>query len=423
LYDQNKILIPIYSTVRTEINMEAHTFLLYFLAILVSARILGEIAAATGVPSVIGELLAGIIIGPSLLGWVEPNDVIYILAEIGIILLLFEVGLETDPGKILGAGRKAIVVAFGGFIAPLIVGFVTAHYIFNLSSLVSLFIGGALTATSIGITVRTLTDLHRQNSVEGQITLGAAVLDDILGVVLLALLYEFSVTGEINLINTSKVLGFVLLFFMMAPVIAKLMSHGINRLDQRIDNPGLIPVTIVSLVLFFAWLAHWIGAPELLGGFAAGIALSRRFFLPYGLAIKADHKFSAKIEQQMKPIIQLFTPIFFVTVGLSLDLREVNWASPFFWWFSLTMLIVAIITKFTGALFISEPFPRRVVVGMAMVPRGEIGLIFAGLGATAGVFTKEIYTALIMVIAYTTLLSPLWLKMYYRLFHRYLPDE
>jgi len=403
--------------------MEAHTFLLYFLAILVSARILGEIAAATGVPSVIGELLAGIIIGPSLLGWVEPNDVIYILAEIGIILLLFEVGLETDPGKILGAGRKAIVVAFGGFIAPLIVGFVTAHYIFNLSSLVSLFIGGALTATSIGITVRTLTDLHRQNSVEGQITLGAAVLDDILGVVLLALLYEFSVTGEINLINTSKVLGFVLLFFMMAPVIAKLMSHGINRLDQRIDNPGLIPVTIVSLVLFFAWLAHWIGAPELLGGFAAGIALSRRFFLPYGLAIKADHKFSAKIEQQMKPIIQLFTPIFFVTVGLSLDLREVNWASPFFWWFSLTMLIVAIITKFTGALFISEPFPRRVVVGMAMVPRGEIGLIFAGLGATAGVFTKEIYTALIMVIAYTTLLSPLWLKMYYRLFHRYLPDE
>ena len=197
--------------------MEAHTFLLYFLAILVSARILGEIAAATGVPSVIGELLAGIIIGPSLLGWVEPNDVIYILAEIGIILLLFEVGLETDPGKILGAGRKAIVVAFGGFIAPLIVGFVTAHYIFNLSSLVSLFIGGALTATSIGITVRTLTDLHRQNSVEGQITLGAAVLDDILGVVLLALLYEFSVTGEINLINTSKVLGFVLLFFMMAP--------------------------------------------------------------------------------------------------------------------------------------------------------------------------------------------------------------
>ncbi len=396
--------------------MEAHVFLLQFLAILVSARVLGELATAIGAPSVIGELLAGIVIGPSLLGWVEVNDVILILAEIGVILLLFEVGLSTDLNKLLNAGRKSVVVAIGGFIAPMVVGFAVAVYWFDLSVLVSLFIGGTLTATSIGITVRTLTDIHRQNSLEGQITLGAAVIDDVLGVILLALLYEFSVSGTVNWLNTSKVLTFVSVFFLLAPVLAKLMSTIISYLDKRIENPGLIPVTIVSLVIFFAWLAHWFGAPELLGGFAAGLALSRRFFLPFGIAVKSNIIFSEKIESQMKPIVQLFTPIFFVTVGLSLDLRMVDWGSPFFWWFSIIMVVVAICTKFTGALLISEPFPRRIVVGMAMVPRGEVGLIFAGLGSAAGVFTGEIYTAIIMVIAYTTLLSPFWIKLYYRIF-------
>ncbi|MCB1905085.1 MAG: cation:proton antiporter, partial [Gammaproteobacteria bacterium] len=181
--------------------MEVHTFLLQLLAILVTARIMAEVANSLGAPGVIGELAAGIVIGPSLLGWVEINQVILLLAEIGVIMLLFEVGLETDFGKLIDAGRKAITVAIGGFIGPMIAGFALAHWLFDLSLIASLFIGGTLTATSIGITVRTLSGVHRQHSVEGQITLGAAVLDDILGVVLLALLYEFSITGEINWIN------------------------------------------------------------------------------------------------------------------------------------------------------------------------------------------------------------------------------
>ena len=399
--------------------MEVEVFILQFLLILVSARVMGEIATALGAPSVIGELIAGIIIGPSLLGWVEVNEIIHILAEIGVILLLFQIGLETDVGKLLNAGGKAVTVAIGGFIAPLALGFAVAYYLFGQSHLVSLFIGGTLTATSIGITVRTLVDVQRQNSVEGQITLGAAVLDDVFGVVLLALLYEFSVTGEVNLANATKVLVFVTSFFLLAPVLAKLLSYLIGYLDQRVESPGTIPVAIVSLVLFFAWLAHWFGAPELLGGFAAGLALSRRFFLPFGLAIQGNPGFSQKIESQMKPIVQLFTPIFFVTVGLSLDLRQIDWGSLFFWGFSLTLVTVAIFGKFTGAMFIREPLSRRVVIGMAMVPRGEVGLIFAGLGSTAGLLTGDIYTALIIVIAYTTLLSPFWIKQYYRRFGRF----
>ncbi len=145
-------------------TMEASVYILQFLAILVSARLLGEIAAALGAPSVIGELLAGILIGPSLLGWVEVNDVILILAEIGVILLLFEVGLDSDFNKLLRTGTQSVVVALGGFVAPMLAGFAVAHYLFDLDVMTSLFIGGTLTATSIGITVRTLADLKRQNS-------------------------------------------------------------------------------------------------------------------------------------------------------------------------------------------------------------------------------------------------------------------
>ena len=406
-----------FSLLRSFNWMDISVFLLQLLTIILSAKILGELAATIQIPSVIGELTAGIIIGPSVFGWIESNQVIRLLSEIGVILLLFQVGLETDMGKLVRTGLKSAIVALGGFFAPFALGFVTCFYSFDLPLLVSLFVGGTLTATSIGITVRTLADIHRQNSIEGQITLGAAVLDDILGVILLALLYEFTVTGEVSWINTAKVFFFISVFFLVAPMFAKVISRFIQYLDKRIDNPGLIPSTIISLVLFFAWLSHAVGAPELLGGFAAGIALSRRFFLPFGLAIKTEDSFSQQIDQQMTPIIQLFTPIFFVSVGLSLNLQEVDWSSPFFWWFSLSLLVVAIATKFFGALLINEPWPRKIIVGMAMVPRGEVGLIFAGLGMAAGVFDKEVYTSLVMVIAYTTLLSPFWIKLYYKLFN------
>ncbi|HEC06348.1 MAG TPA: cation:proton antiporter, partial [Thiolapillus brandeum] len=168
--------------------METHTFFLYLLIILVTARLFAEIAVRLGAPAVIGELTAGVVLGPSLLGWLQPGEVIKLLAEIGILLLLFEVGLETDIRKLMRTGRSSSIVAFGGFLIPFVLGFFLAHQLFDLSILVSLFIGGALTATSIGITIRVLTDLHQRNTREGQIVLGAAVLDDVLGVVLLALL-------------------------------------------------------------------------------------------------------------------------------------------------------------------------------------------------------------------------------------------
>ncbi|MDJ0881855.1 MAG: cation:proton antiporter [Gammaproteobacteria bacterium] len=396
--------------------METHSFFLHLLAILLSARLFAEIAVRIKIPAVIGELFAGILLGPSLLGWIEPNEIIRMLAEIGIILLLFQVGLETDVRRLATTGQKSLVVALGGFLGPFMLGFILSYGVFGLSMLVSLFVGGTLTATSIGITVRVLADLNRQQCREGQIVLGAAVLDDVLGVVLLALLYEFSLGGGISLLNTGKVIIFIMAFFALAPLAAKFISLLIHRFDQFNEVRGLIPTTIVSLVLFFAWLAHVIGAPELLGGFAAGLALSRRFFLPFGIALSTDEQFAHRIELQMTPIIQLITPVFFVTVGLSLNLHEVDWTSSFIWAFSILFFILAFITKFLGALVIKENGYMRSLIGLAMVPRGEVGLIFAEIGRSTGIFNTEIYAAMIIVIALTTITPPIIMKWLYTRF-------
>ncbi|RKZ62925.1 MAG: cation:proton antiporter [Gammaproteobacteria bacterium] len=394
--------------------MQAHTFFLYLLIILLSARLFAELAVRLKSPSVIGELFAGIVIGPSLFGWIEPVEALKLMAEIGIILLLFEVGLSTDVKRLIRSGTKSTIVAIMGFIAPLLFGFSIAYWFFDLSLLISLFIGGTLTATSIGITVRVLTDLKLNNSHQGQIVLGAAVLDDILGVMLLALLYEFSIGGGVNWLNALKVLVFVSAFFMLAPILAKFMSVVIKRFHADSEIPGLIPTTIVSLVLFFAWLAHAVGAPELLGGFAAGLALSRRFFLPLGVTLRKDEDFAKEIEHQMQPIISLFTPIFFVVVGLSINLRDIDWSSSHVWVFSSVLLVAAIAGKLIGSLFIRENLASRIMIGMSMVPRGEVGLIFAELGRFSGIFNNEIHAGMVIVIVLTTIIPPFTMKWFYK---------
>jgi len=394
--------------------MEPHTFIFYLLVVLITARVFAEVAVRLKSPSVIGELIAGVVIGPSLFGWIEPVESLRLIAEIGIILLLFEVGLGTDIKRLIRAGQQSTLVAITGFVTPLILGFSASYWLFDLSWFVSLFIGGTLTATSIGITVRVLTDLKFSQSREGQIVLGAAVLDDMLGVVLLALLYEFSIGGGVNWLNAGKVFLFITTFFVLAPMLAKFMAVFIKRYDDVSEIPGLIPTTMVSLVLFFAWLAHAVGAPELLGGFAAGIALSRRFFLPLGITLHTDESFAKCIEEQMQPIIKLFTPIFFVVVGLSLNLKEIDWTSPDIWLFSIVLLVAAILGKMFGAAFIQQSWPSRIMIGLSMVPRGEVGLIFAEIGRHSGIFNSEVHAGMVIVIILTTIIPPFVMKWYFR---------
>ncbi|MBK3333315.1 cation:proton antiporter [Persephonella atlantica] len=397
--------------------MEMHEFILSLLIILVSARIFAEIFSYLKIPPVLGEVFAGILIGPSILGIVEVNEIIKIIAEIGIILLLFEVGLETDLKKLQKEGTKSVIVALFGAIVPFGLGFAVSFYMFNLPLIVSLFIGGTLTATSIGITVRVLKDLGKERTSLAQIVVGAAVLDDVIGVILLVILADFALTGEVNIENTIRIIILVALFFATAPVLAAIMSKFIHVYDRRYRRvPGFIPTIIISLILFFAYVAHLFGAPEIIGAFAAGIALSRRFFLPFGIALKADPHFVEKLETQMRPLIFLFTPVFFVTVGLSMNLREIDFSSLTFWLLTSVLIIVAVFGKVGGAYLLKNMNGlKKLILGTSMVPRGEVGLIFAELGRSAKIFTNEIYSAVVFVVIITTLLPPFLLKYLFRL--------
>ena len=396
--------------------MEPNQFYLFLAIILIAARLLSETVARFGVPSVIGELLAGILIGPSLLGWVSPDTTMKLLAQIGIILLLFEVGMDTNLSRLVRAGAKPYIVALVGFTLPFALGYGISAWLFDLPKLAALFIGGTMTATSIGITVRVLDNLGKRHSDEAQIIIGAAVLDDILGVLVLAFLYQFALERKVLLKTLGEVSLYIGLFMMLAPLVAKLAAEIIDRLDQHAASPGLLLTMALSLILLFSWLAHAVGAPEIMGGFAAGLAFSQHFgFKIQGMrfALKPSPKLAHRLEEYMRPLIHTFSPLFFVMVGVSLNLNVVNWGSGFIWLFAGMLLLVAFIGKFSAGFFIKESRHNQIAIGLSMIPRGEVGLIFAQLGFSQGILSGELYAALLIVIALTTMSPPFLLKWFY----------
>jgi Kef-type K+ transport system membrane component KefB len=395
--------------------MEVSEFFLKLLIILLVAKLFAEVFAYLRLPSVLGEVIAGIIIGPSLLGVIVPDATLYLLAEIGILLLLFEVGLETDIGQMAKVGIQSSLVAITGVVVPGLLGYWISNSLLGLPFVVSLFVGGTLVATSIGITVRVLVDLKKHQTKTAKVVLGAAVLDDIVGVVILAILYDFAVKGQINLFNAAKVLGFITTFLIIAPVIAKLLMPVIARLSSASKTKGMIPTLIISLILSMAVISHKIGAPEILGSFAAGVALARRFFLPFGSAMdNYSHELAEKIEKNMKPIINLFVPIFFVVVGASINLRVIDFTSATFWYMAGLLTLGAIISKMVSGVWAEGNFRTKLSTGIAMVPRGEVGLIFAEVGKKSGIFDDMIYAVIVFVVALTTLFAPVALRFVMR---------
>jgi Kef-type K+ transport system membrane component KefB len=396
--------------------MDVHHIILTLFLILIFARIFGELFARLGIPSVLGELFSGVMLGSSVLGWVSPNDVLKLLAEIGIILLLFEVGLETDLSRLKSSGVKAFTVAIFGVIFPFGLSFLAAIYWFNLSVVEALFIGGTLTATSIGITLRVLKDIHHEKGSVAQVVIGAAVIDDIIGVILLVFIYDFAISKELSFNNTLTVSLMVFTFLFMAPNVAHIMARFVKKFAHKSRVPGFIPNIIIALILLFAYLAYYFGAPEILGAFVAGIALSRRFFLPFGMSLHdQDGKFEKEIKSSMTPIIQVFTPFFFVMVGLSIEFQYIDFTSSRFWSMTFMFLFIAIIGKYIGVLFIGGKCAmNKVLIGISMIPRGEVGLIFAEMGRVNNILSNEIYSILIFVIIITTVLPPFLLKYLFK---------
>ncbi len=379
--------------------MEFTSFLSSLLTIYVAARLCGELAARAGQSPVLGELLAGVLVGSSGFGWVEQTEVLKLLSEIGVLLLLFEVGLESDLASFLRVGGSAILVAIIGIVTPFLMGYGVAIGL-HRSPLQALFIGATLTATSVAITARVLRDMGRLNSTVGHIILGAAVLDDILGLVILAGLLGFAESGAVSWGTIGWPAGMSVALLGVALLAGVRSSSILTRILHAMKTRGSLVIAATSFALLFAYLASRLSVAPLVGAFAAGLILAR-----------TEHQ--AHITEQIKPVVDLFSPIFFVMVGVAVRASTLNPLDP---QSRSTLLLVggltlaAIIGKMVSGWGVLGRRVNRWAVGMGMVPRGEVGLIFASIGLSSHILGAEDYTAVLMVVTVTTLLAPLLLK-------------
>lgn len=379
--------------------MELKDFLWSLITIYVCARVLGELAVRIGQSAVLGELLAGVLIGGSVLGWVEETETLKLLGQIGVMLLLFEIGLESDLQSFLKVGRSAALVAAIGVVVPFALGYALALAL-HLTQLQAIFIGATLTATSVAISARGLSDLGKLRTREGNIILGAAVLDDILGLVTLSVIIGLATAGTVSWLEAGRTAGLALLFLGVAIAVGIRYAHLFTRLVNQMSTRGALVIAALSFALLFGYLAELMQIAPLVGAFAAGLVLAR-----------SEHR--AHIETTIKPVADVFVPIFFVLIGAAVDLHHFNPFNEQNWPVLLLaggLTLAALIGKLVAGLGVAGAQANRWVIGVGMLPRGEVGLIFAGMGLAHRVLDDAQYGAILFVVVVTTFLSPILLK-------------
>jgi len=381
--------------------MELRELLIGLIIILLAAKLGGELMERLGQTAVLGELLAGVLVGPGVFGLVHETEILHALAELGVLILLFEVGLEADLARLLKAGPQAGLVAVVGVVVPFAVGFGLMHALGH-PGLVAVFVGATLTATSVGVTARVLTDLGQLQDPAASVVLGAAVVDDILGLLTLAVVTGIAATGSVSLGGIAFLGVKSVVFLVVAVLIALQRAPVLVRLIGRLQSRGALVVSALVFALATAAVAEWIGLAAIIGAFAAGLILSRT----------EPH---ARIEERIKPVADFLVPIFFVTVGMKVELSKLNpFAEGAQLGLALALAVVAIGSKLVAGLAVYHPGTRRWPVGVGMVPRGEVGLIFAGAGLAAAVVAPDLYSALVVMVMITTFVAPAWLKALYR---------
>ena len=367
------------------------------LVVLVAAKVAAEVAERVGVPAVVGEILAGILIGPSLLGWVGADDqVLRTLGEIGVILLLLEVGMEMNLSELGRVGRASFTVAVVGVIAPLVLGTAAMQFLgddFNTS----LFIGAALTATSVGITARVFGDLRALATTEARIVLGAAVADDVMGLVVLTVVVRLVTDGSVSIVSVLGIIGVAVAFLIISGLVglrvAPALFAGIERISR---STGTLIALALAFTLVFAELANAARLAPIVGAFVAGLALGR--------SRQRD-----RIRRELAPVGHLFIPVFFLQIGIDVDVTKFVDGRVLF--VAGILLVVAIAGKLVAAIGALGTRADRWLIGLGMLPRGEVGLIFATIGLQAGVLDDSLYAALLLVVLVTTLVTPQLLKM------------
>ena len=428
---------PLLATVESE-NAPAilSGVLLTLIAIYIASKVGSEISKRLDLPPVLGELVAGVLIGVSALrlvifpegGFVASDslimsglqllnnlspeavnnvfatqsEVISVIAELGVIVLLFEIGLESDLRQLKEVGIQAFVVAFVGVTAPFAAGTLGLMYFFHVAAIPAIFAGAALTATSIGITSKVLAEIGQLKSKEGQIIVGAAIIDDVLGIIVLAVVASLAKTGEVDITNVAILLVSAIAFLFGSILLGGFFNKTFVAVVDKLKTRGNIVIPAFIFAYAMAFIGNAIHLEAILGAFAAGLVLD-----------ETDAR--NELDELIKPVADLLVPVFFVTVGARADLSVLNPMIPenrSGLLIALFMLAVAIAGKvITGWVVFGIPNINRLAIGVGMIPRGEVGLVFAGIGTASGAIDKPLEVAIIIMVIMTTFLSPPFLRL------------
>ena len=372
--------------------------LLELFAIFVTAKAVGEIFERINLPSVLGEILAGAVFGPYALNWVPSSTTVHSVAELGAIFVLFSAGLETSPGELIRIGGRSMRVALAGVVVPFILGFAYMKLRGDYNS-EAVFVGAAMVATSVGITARVFADLHLLGTETAKIILGAAVFDDILGMVILALVGGLA-SGGVNWLHLGVLIGeatgFALFMMFLAPRIVRRIKPGVTQLS--IQNASLVVALAICLLL--SWLAAKIGMAAIIGAFFAGLVF-------------ADYAPEWNLFPRVAGITEFLAPFFFFTIGSRLNLSVFRGGLLVD---AAVISILAIVSKLIGCglPMIPQGWRQVLQVGTGMMPRGEVALIVALVGLQSGIVSQSAYAIVVLMTAVTTILAPPTLRYLFR---------
>lgn len=369
-------------------------FILQIALVLFATKLAGNLAARIGQPSVLGKIIVGIILGPAFLGWVHDTELLTVFSQIGVLLLMFLAGLETDLQEMNRNKKAAIYVALGGIILPIILGYAGSQY-YGMSVGESIFIGLLLSATSVSISVQALRELGWLNSKEGSTLLGAAVLDDIVVVILIAIAMSFFAGSDTNI---GVLIGKKVLFFAILIVLAKWFIPHFIRIFKKFKVTESILSAGLIICFGLSYFAEFLGIAGIIGAFFAGIAI-------------AQTEFKNEIEHKVEPIAYgIFVPFFFVSIGLAVSFDGIGDQIGFILVFSIIAVVSKFIGSGLGAKLAGFNTKSSMGVGAGMVSRGEVALILAAMGLEGGLLPANYYTSIIIVIIVTTIVTPPLLK-------------
>nr|WP_295972105.1 cation:proton antiporter [uncultured Bacillus sp.] len=372
-------------------------FIFQIAVVLFVAKLAGNFSVRFGQPAVLGEIIAGILIGPSMLGWVNATEPLSVFSTIGVILLMFIAGLETDLDEFRRSGKSSTLVGFGGIIVPLFLGYF-AGVLLDLTFYQSWFLGIMLSATSVSISVQALKEMKQLKTPEGTTILGAAVIDDVVVMIILAFLMSFS-GGEVSLIS---VIWKKVIFFTGAILIAWKAIPWFLRTFAKLKISESVITAAIIICFVYAFAAEYTGVANIIGAYIAGVAM--------GVT-----KYKNEIFEKVETIsYSLFVPVFFAFIGISAEFSGIIDNLGLI----VTLSILAILTKFIGA-GLGAKFSRfsmnsSMGIGAAMISRGEVALIVAAIGLEAGLIPQRLFASMIVVVIVTTLVTPPMMKWFFK---------